>query len=129
MSMADEIAGALQELEGSLSSETQLLILPSGAQIPCVPAMEEVGTQIEIGPALLTISHAVRVRKTWFVTTSNTVITVDSDVILADNVTPRSRPGGAGYRTSGFRGETYRVLTVAEDPTGAFFYIRFGSAK
>jgi hypothetical protein len=126
------IVRGLQRLESALrdsAGETQKLILPSGAEIPCVPSSEEMSIEVEIGPLVEMLQHVVRVRKTHFVTADNTMITVDSDVILADNSTARPRSGGAGYRTGGFRGKTYRVLKVAEDPSGAYFKIWLGSAK
>lgn len=125
------IAEGLQELEGLLTDalgETKTLILPSGAEIPCVPAMEEVGAEVQIGRQVETILASVLVRKTHFVTADNTVISADSDVILADNSTATPRTSGQ-YRTGGFRGKTYRVLTVSEDPSGAYFKIRMGSAR
>lgn len=128
MSIREEIIGALEELETDLISEggeTQKLILPSGAEIPCVPSMEDIGTEIAIGPQSETNIAVVRVRKSHFITADLTTITVDSDVILADNETPRLRSG----KKPQFRGKTYRVLKVSEDPTGAYFKVFLGSAK
>lgn len=132
MSIREETIDAMEELESDLqdeAGETQKLILPSNAEIPCVPSTEEVGTAIGIGGQSEIITAVVRVRKSWFVTADSTVITADSDVILADNSTGRPRSGGANYRTGGFRGKNYRVLKVAEDPSGAYFKIFMGSAR
>ena len=54
---------------------------------------EEVGTEMQIGPQFEVIKLAVRVRKSHFITADNTVITVDTEVILADNDTPRPSSG------------------------------------
>lgn len=128
MSIREEINDALEELENDLtdeSGETQKLILPSNAEIPCVPSMEDVGSEIAIGPSVEMISAVVRVRKTHFITADMTTVTADSDLILADNDTPFLRSG----KKPQFRGKTYRVLKVSEDPSGAYFKVFLGSAK
>ena len=128
MSIRDEIADALEELESDLADHegvSQKLILPSGAEIPCVPSMESVGDIIIIGGREEEITVVVRVRKTHFITADLTTVTVDSEVILADNDTPRPRAG----KKPTFRGKTYRVLAREEDPSGAYFRIKMGSAK
>ena len=132
MSIATEIIDALESLEADnldAGGNQMVLILPSNAQIPCVPSSEEVGTEIQVGPQVETIQAMVHVRKSYFVDASNTVITVDSDVILADNSTGRPRSAGGAYRTGGFRGKTYRVLKVTEDPAGCYFRVYMGSAR
>ena len=126
MPIRDEIIACLEELEADLGT---VLITPSNAELPWIPEDEEVGTEIAIGRQVEVIHAAGRIRKSHFVTADSTVITADSDVILADNSTGRPRSGGANYRMSGFRGKNYRVLTVTEDASGAFFYIRLGSAR
>ncbi len=128
MSIRNEIAEALEELESDLideSGETQKLILPSGLEIPCVPSMESIGDIIIVGGREEEIAIVVRVRKSHFITADLTTITADSDVILADNETPRLRSG----KKPQFRGNTYRVLTSEQDPSGAYFRVKLGSAK
>lgn len=118
-----EIIDALKEQENDLGGQT--LTLPSGAEIPCVPSMEDVGSSIAIGPNVEEITCVVRVRKSWFITSDSTEITVDSEVILSDNDTPRLRSGDK----PDFRTKTYRVLKVQESPCMAYFKIFMGSAK
>ena len=128
--LREEIVDALEFLENENldeSGETKKLILPSGAELPCIPSREEVGYEIQIGPQIRTVTVSVKVRKSHFVTADNTIITVDSDIILADNSTPRPRAGEGNYRRVGFRGTiNLRVLRVDEDSTGAFFVILMG---
>lgn len=115
MALRDEIIDALEEIEADnldITGEGMVLITPTDREIPCVPSMEEVGYEIQIGPQVLTIDSVVIVRKSHFVTADNTVITADSDVILADNSTPRPRTGSGQYRTGSFRGKTMRVVKV-----------------
>jgi hypothetical protein len=132
MVIRGEIIDALEELESGLADEageTLKLILPSGGELPCVPSMEETGTEIVVGRQAEVILRTVLVRKAHFIDASNTIITADSDIILADNQTGRARAGGVGYGVTGFRGKTYRVLRVLEDSSGAYFRINLGSAK
>ncbi len=128
MTIREEIAGALEEMENDLvneSGETQKLILPSNKELPCVPSSEDVGAEIAIGNQVEVITAVVRVRKVHFKTTDSTLITIDSDVILTDDDTPRLRSG----KKPQFRGKTYRVLKVSEDPSSAYFKIFMGSAR
>jgi hypothetical protein len=128
MAIRDEIESALEELENDLSDSTgatQKLILPSGAEIPCVPAMEDLSSEIAIGPQIEGNVVAMLVRKSHFITADLTTITVDTELILADNDTPRLRSG----KKPMFRGKTYRVIDVQEDPSGAYFKVFLASAK
>jgi hypothetical protein len=122
------IASGLQEIETDLADEfgaTQKLTLPSGQQLPCSPSMEDVATEIAIGPQIESNVVVVRVRKALFKTADLQTITADTIVSLCDDDTPRLRSG----KKPAFRTKTYRVLKVAEDATGAYFKIFLGSAR
>jgi hypothetical protein len=129
MAIRDEIESALEELENDLSDSsgaTQKLILPSGAEIPCVPAMEDLSTMVmDVGPQAEANIIAVIVRKVHFITSDLTTITVDTELVLADNDTPRPRSG----KKPSFRGSTYRFLRSVQDPSGAYFKIFMQGAK
>lgn len=117
-----EIEDACVECEEAVE---QILILPSGKEVPCVPQMESVSNIIIIGGREEVIAATVNVRKSHFITADMTTLTVDSELILADNDTPRPRTG----KKPQFRGKTYRFLTVEQDPSGAYFRVKMGSAK
>jgi len=126
MSIQEEIAGTLEELEGDLvpsGSANQMLVLPNGKELPWVPSMELVGTEILVCGQAALVTCSGNVRKEHFLTADLTTLTVDSTVALVDNQTPRLRAG----KKPVFRSKQYRVLSSDEDPTGAYFHVRLGS--
>lgn len=128
MTIREEIADALEELEADNADEfgaTLKITLPSGQQLPCVPSFMDVGNTIEIGGRFEALSLVVTVRKSLFITADLETVTVDTEEVTADNETPRLRSG----KKPVFKTVTYRVLKVAEDPSGAYFKIFLQSAK
>jgi hypothetical protein len=119
---SDEISGACEEMEGDLGNT---LTTAQNLELPCIPSMEEVGNTVVIGPLEEVIQVALLVRKSYFITADNTIITVDSDEILADNSSPRPRSGSLIT----FRGKRYRSIMYEEDPSGAFFKIYLTSPR
>jgi hypothetical protein len=122
MSIQSEIIDCLEDLEGDLGES---ITTAANAVIPCVPSMEGISAEIAIGPQVEGNLVQVRVRKSYFVTADNTLITVDSDELLADNSTKRPH---TGVKLT-YRGKVYRCLKYEEDPSGAYFKLYLGSAK
>jgi hypothetical protein len=121
MAIRDEIESALEELEND-SGATQKLILPSGAEIPCVPGMLSDADRLIEGGFESAARCVVLVRCGNFVTADMTTITVDSDLFTADNNTPRPH---ASKRCE-FRGQAMRVLVSAEDASRAYLRLTLG---
>lgn len=134
MSFRSEIEDTLTEIAGVEGEDDSgvirnVLITSTGRELPWIPNMEGVSSEIQIGPHVEVIQASGNILKRYFVTADTTEVTADSEVILADNSTARPRPGGTATRAAGFRGKTYRVLKVWEDTSGAYFKIILGSAR
>lgn len=128
MSIRSEISECLEELETDLQDEsgaTQKIIW-NGLEIPCVPSSEDLSSMVaDVGPQIGVQILAVIVRKSHFITADLTTITADSEVILADNDTPRLRSG----KKPTAKGRTYRVINSVEDPSGAYFKVYMRGPK
>lgn len=123
----DEIESALESLESDLGSESVTFNLVGSSDtvdVPCVPGSLTDASIVGYGAQVDNPTMLLNVRTGHFLTADNTEITVDSDLFTADNSTARPRVG----KTCVFRGKTMRILTVAEDATGAYLKVFLGGA-
>lgn len=127
MSFKTDIEDAIDELEIDLRHEDGSLpsFIWKGATIPCVPSSLEAGNEISVGGKSDVVSFTLHVRRIQFLTADSTIVTVDSELITADNMTPTPVVG----KTLTFRGKVRRILHAAEDSSKAYFKLQIGSAN
>lgn len=119
MSLRDDIAGALEELEDELGAET---FTWKGAEIPCVPNLLNRGAVVVSGGFEATVNFTLVVRKENFISADSTLVTVDSELYTMDS----NKPHPVAGRTLTFRGKTYKILTATEDPSRAYYKLDLG---
>jgi hypothetical protein len=119
MSLRDDIAGALEELEDELGAET---FTWKGAEIPCVPNLLNRGALVVSGGFEATVNFTLVVRKENFISADSTLVTVDSELYTMDS----NKPHPVAGRTLTFRGKTYKILTATEDPSRAYYKLDLG---
>lgn len=89
--------------------------------LPCIPSHEEWGTIIDIGGNPVRVDFAVLCRRELFVTVDNTEITVDSELLTADDLTPLPNSG----ELMSYRGRPYKMVTKSLSPDGSHVIFLF----
>lgn len=111
MSLASELAGAVDELIDAMDSPT---FVWNGVLVPCVPNTFGRRTVLIGGGFEVEADARLFVRRNEFLTADSTLITVDSELFTADNDLPTPVagktlrfPGGSDSANPG--GRTYRI--------------------
>ncbi len=127
MSFKSDIEGTIDEMEIQLRHEDGSLpsFIWKNATVPCVPSLLDAGNEISIGGKFEKVAFTLHVRRVQFLTADSTIVTVDSELITADNLTPTPVVG----KTIVFRGKTRRILSASEDASKAYFKLQIGGAN
>lgn len=128
MSLRDDIADTLEELEGevrpaSVGGVHQITFSITGSDdtltVPFLRRSNTDKTKLALGGFENGIQEAGVVRMGHFLTADSTEITVDSDLFTADNSSARPRVD----KLCTFLGQTFRIASASEDGTGAYILL------
>ena len=120
MSIRTEIEEGIEELYGDLREEgDESMFTWKGASIECIPSNMERGLSVIVGAKEWMVSLSLYVLRTHFLSADNTLISADSTLYTADNGKPHPIAG----RKLTYIGKDYRILSVTEDPSRAFYKV------